>query len=131
MIIVEDIFDTSQPKPSRLAGSCRIKGFERRTWSTSTRSANVISGVLCNFQAICLSCFMGKAEILHSSQPRTASKRPRPQSGETQTLVAFGSHFLGVLMCFSDMWKLNLREKHGGGIHREISQHRRYSQTHH
>ena len=32
---------------------------------------------------------------------------------------------------FYDMWKLIFVARNGGGIHREIIQHRRYSQTHH
>ena len=80
---------------------------------------------------------IGKPEILHLSQLRKAF-RPRSQSVETQTLVAYGGvrqvkkmPFPHCVDLFYDMWKLIFVARNGGGIHREIIQHRRYSQTHH
>ena len=101
----------------------------------------MISGFfICNFHmqhGFCNMFVMGMPEILHSSQLQTTSKRPR-QRVETHwwRMVAFGRwqkkcHFLGALMCFSDMWKLIFVKNMARGIHREISQHRRYSQIHH
>ena len=68
---------------------------------------------------------MGKPEILHSSQLRKAF-RPRSQSVETQTLVAYGDvrqvkkcHFLVVLICFTTCgnWS-SWQEMAGGSIAR-------------
>ena len=72
----------------------------------------------------------GMPEILHSPQPQNAF-RPLLQSVGTQT--DSGGVRQPFPRCVDVLFRhveIDLREEHGGGIHREISQHRGYSQTH-